>query len=206
MLKYLKFLARRRVMVGEDICFLTAYLPFIWVTMTANLKMIDFDFVSHLHTHNALYSATLLEHDSVNEKECGIMCPSGVMNIIIPTPEVNSSLELVRVAPSKYISHLSRGCPGKVKMWKTGSSGRSSFRLESGTDVRQGNLLALVLLQLFVAHTPYVSQIGTDNRMDHLASLALSDPALATKIFSGFTREIRLGKPYAPTSSSGRRT
>lgn len=88
-------------------------------------------------------------------------------------------------------------------MWKTGSSGRSSFRLESGTDVRQGNLLALVLLQLFVAHTPYVSQIGTDNRM---ASLALSDPALATKIFSGFTREIRLGKPYAPTSSSGRRT
>lgn len=51
--------------------------------------------------------------------------------------------------------------------------------------MRQGrNLLALVLLQLFLAMKNW------DNRMDHLASLEVIDPALATKIFSA--REIRV--------------
>uniref|UniRef100_A0A2N9G6K2 Uncharacterized protein n=1 Tax=Fagus sylvatica TaxID=28930 RepID=A0A2N9G6K2_FAGSY len=168
--------ATSHLMVGEEIRFLNfilaVHLVYDEFLVTANLKMIDSDF-----------------HDSVNDKECGIMCPSGVMNLI-PTPEVNSSLELVRVAPSKSISHLSRGCPGKVSMWKTGSSGRSSFRLESGGNGCAARKSAIACP--FTAFCGTYTMSNWDNRMDHLASLALSDPALATKIFSGFTRDIRL--------------
>ena len=129
----------------------------------------------------ALYSATLLEHGSVNENALGRIWFCGEINTL-PTPAMILPLRHILDAPSKNICHT------------------------SSSEVRFENLIWNIFMKFWAFWNRMSSQEickrwpltvfwGTksisywDRRRAHLANLEFSDPGFVMRRCKGFTLE-----------------